>query len=99
MVVWHNFEEEYMFYWIKISENLGIDFSRFENVRNYKHETDHMIPIIKKILLFLITFLSKTKKIMINKIINRLNTIDSPNTHKYFVFFRFSCSHEEAKLP
>ena len=76
---------------------MGIDFSRFENVRNYKHETDHMIPIIKKILLFLITFLSKTKKIMINKIINRLNTIDSPNTYKYFVVFRFSNEHVPMK--
>ena len=32
-------------------------------------------------------------KNLINKIINRLNTIDSPKTYKYFVFFRFSNKH------
>ena len=49
MFFWHIFEEKYMFYWIKNSENLRVNFIWFENVRSdEKYEIDNMIPVQKK---------------------------------------------------
>ena len=90
-----------MLYLIKTSANLQVNFIRSENIKSdEKHEINYMIPFEKNqndFSCFDNLFDFDYHKNLINKIINRLNTIYSPKTYKYFVFFRFSNKYVRMK--
>jgi len=99
----HIFSKEnrrsYMFYWIKNSENLIVNFiwSTLNTMRNINSIIWFGCKKIKMIFHVFDNFFDYNKN-LINKNINRLNMIDSPKTYKYFVFFRFSNKHVLMKL-
>ena len=88
-----------MFYWIKNSENLIVNFiwSTLNTMRNINSIIWFGCKKIKMIFHVFDNFFDYNKN-LINKNINRLNMIDSPKTYKYFVFFRFSNKHVLMKL-